>query len=383
MSNKKVKIGIIANRTWNIVNFRLDLIHRLREKGFEPVVLAPEDDHTPQLQKLKIEYSPIKRLSRNGTNPIKDLLLLIELVHLFKKHELDLVLLYTIKPNIYGSIAARWVNISSIATVTGLGYIFLNRKYSGWIAKKLYKAAFRYTNKIVFHNPEDQALFTQSGLAGKNKCLVIPGSGVNMEYFSPVQTGIRSENEKIRFLYIGRLLYDKGVLELLQAFEKLYHEEKEVELWMVGEVDQKNPSAISRTDLKYWERSLDTFDYKGVTDDVRPYIKASDVVVLPSYREGLPKTILEAMAMAKPIIVSDVPGCRETIASEEPKNGYFCKSKDPESLYEQLLNMVRLSKLERDRMGKASRELVREKFQSNKIVIAYEKLIDEILLNVK
>jgi glycosyltransferase involved in cell wall biosynthesis len=381
MTGKPKRIGIVANCAWNIVNFRLDLIRALGKRKYELVVLAPEDSFAAHFAEMNIPFHPIKNLNRNGTNPFRDLLLFFELSRLFRQYELDLVLLYTIKPNVYGTFAAKWAGIPSIATLTGLGYLFLRRRHTGFMARKLYKWALQFSGKIVFHNPDDLSLFLEHRLVKRQNSTVIPGSGVNMDHFSPQPS--TGKKERIRFLFMGRILYDKGVRELLQAFEKLYREEDSVELWLVGDMDTKNPSIFSREELNRYEKSVKTIVYKGHTDDVRPYIAGSDVVVLPSYREGLPKTILEAMSMEKPIIVSDVPGCRETIVEKEPVNGYFCRSKDPESLYRQLLKMVRLSDQERDQMGRISREFVREKFESSKIVAAYEKLIGEILGNHK
>lgn len=380
MDQGEKHIGIVTNSAWNIFNFRMDLIKALREDGYIPVVFAPNDRFSGLIEAEGVNYFPLKKLDRDSTNPFKDIKLMFELIRLFKKTRLDQVLLYTIKPNIYGSLAAKWSGVRSIATVTGLGYSFLTKRSTAFFAKKLYTLAFRFTNKVVFHNPDDLQLFAENKWVSKAKSLVIPGSGVDMKRFSPSNT-IRNTEKSVRFLFIGRLLYDKGVLELLQAFEKLNGEFEQTELWLVGEIDKKNPSVFSEKDLKKWLGSLKTLSYKGLVEDVRPFISESDVVVLPSYREGIPKTILEAMSMAKPVIVADVPGCRETIVTEEPVNGYFCRVKDTESLYLQMKKMVILSDEERQKMGLISKKIIENRFEKGKIIEAYLDLVRKNTIN--
>lgn len=370
----------MVNAGWNIINFRLDLIKELHEQGFEVIVMTPDDGYADRFSKLGISFQAIKWMTRRGTNPLFDIFLLVELTRLFQKHQLDLSLLYTIKPNIYGSLASRIAGIPSIATVTGLGYSFLTRKMTSWMVKKLYRFAFRYATHIVFQNRDDKALFEQKNLVRKSKSSIIPGSGVNTEHFYPLIQAKRKK-EAIKFLFVGRILYDKGTRELLKAFEHLIKRPVKAELLLLGSIDDNNPSAFSREELNDWLAKLEHCQHINGTDDVRPYLTDSDVVVLASYREGLPKTILEAMSMEKPIIVSDVAGCRETIAKKDPVNGYFCRVKDPVSLAEQMYKMTQLKDVEREMMGKSGRALVLRKFDQQIINREYIDKIQSILRN--
>jgi glycosyltransferase involved in cell wall biosynthesis len=380
LENRKHKIAIVVNAGWNILNFRLDLIKKLQEQGFEVIVMSPDDGYADRLNKLGVSYQPLKWIKRRGTNPIYDVFLLIELIRLFRKNKIDLTLLYTIKPNIYGSLASRISGIPSLATVTGLGYSFLTRKLTSWMVKKLYCIAFRYATHIVFQNKDDQALFEQKKLVRKGKSSVIPGSGVNTAYFYP-QAKTGQKKKGVQFLFVGRILYDKGIRELLIAFESLIKRDVNVELVILGSIDENNPSAFGKKELKDWLSKLEHCVHINGKDDVRPYFTNADVVVLPSYREGLPKTILEAMSMEKPIIVSDVPGCRDTIAKKEPVNGYFCRVKDPASLEEQMFKMTQLDDVERERLGKSGRTLVLRKFDQQIINKEYLDKIQSILIN--
>lgn len=374
MNKHKGKIGIVVNAGWNILNFRMDLIKKLQLEGYEVVVMTPDDGYADRFSELGIPYHSVKWLTRRGTNPLFDIFLLFELIYLFRKNRLDLCLLFTIKPNIYGSLASRIAGIPSLATVTGLGYSFLTHKLTRWTVKHLYRFAFRFSTHIIFQNKDDKALFEEKAMIRKGKSSIIPGSGVNTNYFHPFQK-IPGKKEGINFLFVGRILYDKGTQELLQAYENLLQRKVQAHLLLLGSIDDNNPSAFSKNELKNWLKKLKNCQHIDGTDDVRPFIAQADAVVLASYREGLPKTILEAMAMEKPIIVSDVPGCRETIAKKEPVNGYFCEAKNPESLEEQMYRMSQLKDEERKKMGKSGRSLVIEKFDEK---IINKKYIDSI-----
>lgn len=368
----------MVNASWNVLNFRMNLIRDLMDKGFEPWVIAPEDDYAVRFVEMGIAYQPIKYLTRRGTNPILDIMLTFELYHIFQRLKPEVVLLYTIKPNIYGSLAARLSGIKSMATVTGLGYSFLTRKYTGLLVKNMYKFAFSLTNKIIFHNQDDQQLFIKNNWVPEKRSTVIAGSGVDMDKYAPMSHG-SPDKRNLRFLYIGRILYDKGIRELLEAFQMLCEEKNDVELILLGKIDSKNPSAFDKTELKNWLRKFDNAEHIDGTDDVRPYLADADIVVLPSYREGLPKTILEAMSMEKPIIVTDVPGCRDTITKKEPVNGYFCAVKNSISIYEQMLKMSKLTNEERILMGRSGRSYVREKFDVKIINRTYIKLVNDLI----
>ena len=372
---KKTKVALVANSTWNIYNFRLNLIKKLESEKLEVIVIAPVDEYIHYLNNVaNIRHIPLKTLSRKSTNPFKDIVLFNELNSIYKKEKPDLVIHYTIKPNIYGNLAASLNKIKSICAVTGLGYTFLNKGFTNFVARYLYKFSFRFSDRVVFENEDDRALFIREKLATEQKCISMKGCGVNTNYFRPLVNG--RKNGKRVFLFIGRLLYDKGIVEFVEAAKLVRAKIKNTEFWVVGELDSGNPSAIDKEQLVKWVNEKD-IHYCGTTKDIRGYMKQTDVVVLPSYREGLPKVILEGMAMGKPIVTTDTAGCRETV--EENENGYLVPVKDADQLAKAMMKMALLSNEELEEMGNASREKTLEIFDDKIIANQFMEIIDEIL----
>jgi glycosyltransferase involved in cell wall biosynthesis len=368
-SNAK-KVALVVNTAWNIVNFRLGLIKALIESGYQVVAIAPPDTYVDRIVQTGCKFVPLKRLERKGTNPVRDLQLTHELYRIFKKEAIDIALLYTIKPNIYGSIAANLANIPTICTVTGLGYSFISTGLVSRIAKGLYKRAFRRATRIAFQNRDDLQLFIEQGLAKQEKCILIKGSGINTEHFAPAPKNV--ETNQFIFLFVGRLLFDKGVRELLQAAKEIKEQQPEVEFWMVGALDEDNPSCISHELLIEYQKE-GVVRYFGVSDKVREIMQDADVVVLPSYREGLPRVMLEALSMAKPIITTDTAGCRETVV--DGKNGYMVPIKHADALRDAMKKMLQHSKEELQDMGAEGRKMALEEFDEKIIVQHY---LDEI-----
>lgn len=373
MTDKK-KIGIVLNTAWNIHNFRLGLIRALITAGYDVVAIAPEDQFVPSILETGAQFIPLTQLSRKGVNPFKDWMLYRELCAIFEKTQLEAVLLYTIKPNIYGNWAARRVGIPSIATVTGLGYSFMQKGVVHQIVKRLYRSAFRKAPCIAFQNRDDKKLFEELRLCTPSQTLLIKGSGIDTNYFQPsLQT--RTE-ENFVFLFVGRLLYDKGMRELLQAAEKLQAARANTVFWIVGGIDEGNPSAIQKELLEQYEEQ-GAVKYLGRSSDVRSIMQQADAVVLPSYREGLPRVMLESLAMGKPIITTDVAGCRETI--RDGKNGFCVPAQDSTALFEALIKMRDLSLQERQVMGAVGREMALEEFDERIIVGHYLEKLKQLL----
>ncbi|MEM6967152.1 MAG: glycosyltransferase family 4 protein [Bacteroidota bacterium] len=369
------KIAIVANSTWNIYNFRLNLIKQFRSLGFRVIVVAPVDEYITYLNESHFtKHVALRHLSPQSKNPIKDFLLLREFYKIYKKEKPDLVLHYTIKPNIYGSIAARWAGIPCISTVTGLGYTFLNKSIYTRLVKPLYKLAFRSNEKIIFHNQDDQSLFQKLNLVSTAKSQVIKGSGVNTNFFRPLKSD--GPHNKFIFLFVGRLLYDKGIVEFIQAAKQVRQIIKNAECWVVGELNAKNPSNIPKSELLQWVENR-YIRYWGATKDIRRFIKKSDVLVLPSYREGMPRAVLEAMAMGKPIITTQTAGCRESINHNE--NGYLVPIKDHLALAESMVKMYSLDHDKLKAMGQASRAKAISEFDEKIITQEYIDLAAKIL----
>jgi glycosyltransferase involved in cell wall biosynthesis len=368
---KTVLISI--NASWNIINFRKGLIAALRDRGYRVVVAAPEDDHSEEVRALGVHYIPMS-MDKQGLSPAQDLLLLTRYYRILNASKPDLFLGFTPKPNIYGSIACHLLGIPVINNVSGLGTAFIKE---GWLARLLtfmYSVAFRRSRTIFFQNPDDLELFLGLGVVQGHQARLLPGSGVDLTHFrsspSPQQAG------GFRFLLVARLLWDKGIGEYIEAARLLRDEAPEVRCQLLGFADAENRTAIDRAQVQKWVEE-GVVDYLGHAADVRPFITAADCIVLPSYREGLPRVLLEAAAMAKPLIATDVPGCRHLV--QDGRNGFLCTVRDSNSLAEAMLKMARLPADERQRMGAFARSNVEEEFDERIVIDRYLLAVTEAL----
>ncbi|MGP5439691.1 glycosyltransferase family 4 protein [Psychrobacter faecalis] len=364
-----MKYLIVASYPASITNFRGALIKALKDKGFEIHIAAPEFEIFPEeyesLTALGYVVHPIP-MQRTGTNPLNDAKTLSALYLLMKKIQPSHVMGYTIKPVIYGSLAAKLARVPHrFALITGLGYAFQgadeqNYKKSNLqkIMHKLYSVALASTHKVFFQNPDDEALFKSMGILTSNaSTTVVNGSGVDISEYG-VQPFDTIDNILIpRFLLIARLLGDKGVREYAQAAKIIKDKYPQAQFDLVGWIDD-NPDAIEQQELDRWINE-GLFNFWGKLDDVKPAIAESSIYVLPSYREGTPRTVLEAMAMGRPIITTDAPGCRETVI--DGYNGYLVPVKAVEELAAAMERFIVNPELIIE-MGKASRQLVEEKF---------------------
>ncbi|MBK9580716.1 MAG: glycosyltransferase family 4 protein [Saprospiraceae bacterium] len=315
------------------------------------VVIAPVDEYITYKEKYQsVRHYNLRLLDRDSTNPIKDILLVLELVRRYKQIKPDIILHFTNKPNIYGGIAAKITGSKSIAVVTGLGYAFINKGYVRRVMTWLYQFSSRFHQKFIFENIEDRELFAQLGIVSGDKAISVKGCGVDTTWYHPYPNG--QLKGKTIFTFIGRLLYDKGIREFVEAARLIKKQRKDVEFWIVGELDAENPATIDKDDLVRWVEE-DVVYYHGFIKDVRNIIAESDCIVLPSYREAIPRTITEGMSMAKPVITTDTAGCREAV--EIGVNGYLVKLKDVNSLVQTFENFLNLSYSDKIRMGDAGR----------------------------
>lgn len=368
------KILIVDNSAWNIYNFRLPLIKKLSSSGFKIKALSPIDEYINYLNETPfVKHLPIRFLQPNSKNIIRDLIFLFELILLYKKEKPNLILHFTIKPNIYGNLAARICNIPSIAVVTGLGYTFLHQKGLYNIIPSLYKFAFKNILKLVLYNKDDQEVFLQKKLVPQHKCLIIPGSGVNTRYFFPIFP--QRNDGKFVFLFIGRLLKDKGLLEFIEAGKEVCKNYPNAEFWIAGDLNDTNPSAIPKDMILAWMEGKN-ITYYGKLSDVRQIIGNADVLVLPSYREGVPRAILEAMSMGKPIITTDAAGCRETV--EHGLNGLVVPVKNPAALALAMSYLIETPKSALEAMGQHSRNRALKLFDERIVTKSYLQLMREI-----
>jgi glycosyltransferase involved in cell wall biosynthesis len=363
-----MRIAVVLNTSWNIYNFRSGLIKSLQNEGHKVFAVAPFDEYTQNLIEMGCEYEKVTMDSR-GANPIKDLALTYELYRIYKRIKPDVILHFTIKPNIYGSFAARLLNIPAINNVCGLGTVFLKKGFVYKVAKLMYRLSFRYPHKVLFQNQEDRNLFIHEKLIDERKTDIVPGSGIDLEKFVYESTPV---NKEFTFLLISRLIHDKGIVEFISAIKKLKEKGVNARYQLLGAIDEKHKRGIPEKLIRSWIQS-NSVEYLGKVEDVRDYIKNADCVILPSYREGTPRTLLEASSMGRPVIATDVAGCNSVVINNF--NGLLCKIKDPADLATKMEIMQDLDPAEREAMGRRGRNRM-ESFFSEKVVI--KKYLEEI-----
>ncbi len=367
--NKKVVIAL--NTAWNLLNFRAGLIRALVAAGYEVVAVAPPDEYAERLSVLGCRFVPLP-MDNQGTHPVRDLMLLCRFLGLMRVERPDVYLGYTVKPNVYGSLAARALGIPVINNIAGLGAVFIKGGWLNQLVKGLYQVALTRSRKVFFQNDDDRQLFITSRLVSEGVTDLLPGSGIDLAKFSPVPF---PEGEPIRFLLIARMLWDKGVGEFVEAARLLKQRGVEAEFCLLGFLDVQNPAAIPRQQMNDWVAE-GAVRYLGVSDNVREEIAQADCVVLPSYREGTPRTLLEAAAMARPIVTSDAVGCREVVA--DGINGYLCKPKDAFDLAVKMEQIVSMSPAERESMGLRGREKVEREFDEQIVIDKYLSVIEAV-----
>lgn len=372
--SKSKKILLVDNSSWNIYNFRLPLVKKLTQQGYEVVVISPIDEFIHYIHKVVfIRHIPSRHLQPRSKNPFRDFLLFFSLLFIYRQEKPDLIFHFTIKPNIFGSIAARLSKVQSVSVVTGLGYTFLHRKGLNRLIPILYKIAFKGIKKLVVYNPDDKEVFVESNLVTPEKCIIIPGSGVNTSYFRP-QPKLSSKS-RFTFLFVGRLLYDKGLQEFVDAAFEIKALNPDAQFWVAGDLNDANPAGVPKEQLLQWIESQQ-IQYLGRVMDVRTIISEADVLVLPSYREGIPRVILEALSMGKPVITTDTAGCRETVVHGQ--NGYLIPFKDTQSLVIAMEAMLEENAAILEKMGKDSRKMALKFFDERIVTSAYVKLLEEL-----
>lgn len=370
-----LRIGVIANTAWNLYHFRSDLMRHLRMHQNVVYAIAPADGFEDRLTTVCDGYEEIKKLQRKGTNAFSDLALYHELVSIMKRQKLDVVLCYTVKPNIYGTLAAHRLGIPVINTITGLGFAFLENRLINKVVVRLYKYALEKSSRIIFQNKDDRHLFIKGGIVKAGKTSLIRGSGIDVEKFHPKYNATVNDGT-LNFLFIGRFLYDKGVIELLQGFSLAAEKNSNIRLHLVGDTDEGNPASVSAADLTQYRQRADIHFY-GYQENVIPYLADADVVVLPSYREGMPRVLLEGMSMAKPVIATNVPGCKDMVRNG--LNGFLVKVKSGEELANAILQMAALSQEDRIALGNTGRKNVVEHYSSEAIIREYDSVLSDLM----
>jgi glycosyltransferase involved in cell wall biosynthesis len=368
----RFKVVIALNTAWNLVNFRAGLIRSLVGAGYEVVAVAPDDNYAPRLAEMGCRFVSIK-MDNQGTHPGRDLILFLQLIRLLRLERPAVFLGYTVKPNVYGSLAARWVHIPVINNVAGLGAVFVRGGWLAHIVRWMYRAALARSHRVFFQNNDDRRMFIEAGLVRPEKTDCLPGSGVDITRFAvaSMATGV-----PIRFLLIARMLWDKGVGEFVEAARLLRARYPQAEFCLLGFLDVKNPSAITREQMAGWVAE-GVIRYLGETDDVSVEIARAHCIVLPSYREGVPRTLLEAAAMGRPIVTTDAVGCREVVNDGE--NGFLCRPRDASDLAEKMARVIQLSPEAREEMGRKGRAKVERQFDERFVIEKYLEVISEIV----
>ena len=374
VSSTAPRIVIAANTTWYLWNFRRRLIESLLGKGYDMTAAAPRDEYVSKLQDLGCAHCHIY-MDRNGTDPMADAKTLLDFYRLYSRIKPAAVLHYTPKPNIYGSLAAWASGIPCVNNVAGLGEAFAASGVLRLIVRMLYRVSQRNARKVFFQNPDDYEHFGRSDDFPTEKCDLLPGSGVDTEWFSPRPT--LGEPSELRFLLSARLLWEKGVAEYAQAAKELSGSFDNVRFMLLGFTEGGNNRFVPEAQIRAWEQTNGII-WLGRSDDVRPVIAQADCVVLPSYyREGIPRSLLEAASMARPIITTDSVGCREVV--EHGVNGYLCRARDAGDLARAMRRMIELPNSVRQVMGMRSRTKVLQEFDERIVLEKYNREIERIL----
>lgn len=364
------KILIINNSITSLINFRKELIQVLNENNYDVYFTVPEDLQNDQVQQLiSIGTNYIQSyMQRRTINPYFELKVLFEYKRIIKETNPNLILSFTIKPNVYGSYVAKKYKIPIILNITGLGSGFNNNSIKHLVTN-MYKYACKNASFIFFQNEENYKYFIDNKIAEKAKSKIIPGSGVNLEKFKPTK---KSKDDGItRFLFIGRIMKEKGIEEYLETAKYISNKYSNVEFQILGPFEEE----------KYKEVILNLnnskIKYLGISEDVRDQIKEVDCIINPTYHEGMSNVLLEGAAMGKPLMGTNIPGCKEIV--EDGRNGYLFEPKNTQNLIEKIEEFLKLSSSQREKFGRAGRQKVEENFDRSIVIKTYLETIDKIL----
>jgi glycosyltransferase involved in cell wall biosynthesis len=365
-------IVFAANSAWNILNFRMNLVRALAAEGLKPVALVPPGDGEAELRQAGLPVHTIP-MSADDTSPLSGFMLVVRYIHALRRVRPAAFLGFTPKPNIFGSIAASALKIPVINNVTGLGTAFIHGGVLGTLVPNLYRIALRRSHRVFFHNDEDRSLFLERGAVTKDRALVIPGSGVDLQRFTA--TPLPAEGDGLTFLFIGRLLREKGVGEFFEAARMVRTQAPAARFQILGSTDD-GKRGVPAAEIDRWTVE-GVVEYLGTARDVRPFIEAADCVVLPSYREGMPRVLLEAAAMGRPLIGADVPGCRQIV--REGETGFLAEARSASGLAQKMLQLIQLEPAAREQMGRRARQVVEAEFSEELVNRAYLKALAPIV----
>lgn len=367
-------VVLSGNTCWNIAHFRPALLNGFTDAGFRIAVLAAPDRHIDQLRARGIEVRPMP-MTRSGMNPLAEARLLMRYFRELRALRPVAYCGFTIKPNVYGSIAARMVGVPVINNVTGIGTPLLSKGLVWAVGERLYRLAFHRSHTVFFHNRADLDFMVERGIVTHDQARVIPGSGVDLEHFKPAAEPRNTAERPRTFLFIGRLILHKGVREFVDAARILKRKLPGARFQLLGNLDPRNPTSVGAAELQSW---IDegVVEHLGEREDVRPVIGAATAVVLPSYREGLSRALLEGAAMGKPLVGTDVPGIRELV--EEGVTGALCAARDAASLAAAMGRIAFAPFQEIARLGANARAKVEREFGEELVLRAYLEVLEDI-----
>lgn len=370
-----MKIILAVNTLGSFISHRRGLYLKLRESHYVQVLLPTSEDHNAAQKEITPNELLGFPMSRKGMNPLAELRTIFALYRLYKAQKPDLVHHFTIKPVIYGTIAARLAGVPKVVnSITGLGFVFtstsVKAKVLGILVKNLYRFCFSSPKvQVIFQNLDDKDFFVANGIIDKTSGHLVEGSGVDVNKFTPTE----NLNKHPRILLASRLLIEKGIFEFMDAVQSLKSKGLNFEAVIAGDIDPANPGSISETQLRSWQQS-GTVTFLGFQKDMVTLLKNTDIACLPSYREGLPMSLLEAMAAGKPLVTTDAPGCRATVRNG--RNGFLVPTKSSAPLAEALEKLIADPTL-RKKMGIESRALAIELFSKEKITAEIMKVYEK------
>lgn len=371
-------LALFANTDWYLYNHRLSLAKSARETGWVVYLVSPPGPYVQHLTAEGFTWCELP-IDRRGTNFWREMITIQRIAWLYRRISPDLAHHFTVKPVFYGSLAARWMNVPAVVnSVTGMGYLFTSASFGisvlRWMLRPFYTYAMNHpAQRVIFQHDGDLERYTRLGLADNQTSVIIPSSGVDLRRFSPQE----DPQGRPVVLMAARMLWDKGVGDLVEASRQLDRQGESARVWLVGKPDPGNPSAITEALLRQWHGE-GVVEWLGHREDMPEVYARAHVVVLPSYAEGVPKGLIEAAAMGKPIIATDLPGCREAV--EHGRNGFLVPPGDPQALHDALVKLLRSAELRR-RMGREGRRIAEERFSdklvNNDTLSVYNSLLGE------
>ncbi len=374
MSENK-KVFLVSNTAWSIFNFRKGVIKYLLSKQYDVFCAAPEDDYSEKLRKLGVKFIHLK-IDAKGINPMHDIFYFFRLKKIYNEYKPDIIFHYTIKPNIYGAIAARILDIPCISVVTGAGIVFLKKSPIYFIGKFLYRIGAKCANEFWFINKEDQHFFLSEKIVAPYKTYLLPGEGVDTEFFKRKFPYEQLNNENFRFLFSSRLLWVKGINYYYKAAKRLQHIGK-VEFLIIGFIDKDDKGSVKETEIQKWVDEK-VILYKGAVSDVRHLLNEINCLVFPSYyKEGVPRVLLEAASMEIPIITTNNVGCRDVV--DDKVNGLICDVQNEEDVFQAMKTILETDKEILVKMGKEGRKKVLSKFDEKYVIKTYKEAIGRYL----